>query len=239
MEQGGECQTSRPYVRKSRGEIPAISVIIPTRDRPEASGQTLTALRRQTLASFVYEIIVVDDGSTPSVRLHTWEGDPACSVIRLEGRERSAARNAGARAARSECLSFVDDDISVVPDFLEAHLSAQREWSDALVIGSVCLPKEALARPFGRFRQALEVEGIPHERGLTDTRNFCTAQNMSMRRERFLSLGGFDEDLVSAEDQDLALRHCEREGVIVFVPEAAAVHRDEALDIRSYSRRSE
>jgi hypothetical protein len=134
---------------------------------------------------------------------------------------------------------FVDDDMSVATNFLQTHLSAQNEWPDAIVVGSIRLPAAVLELPFGRFRQALELQGVPQNSGTGCARNFCTAANMSMSRERFLDLGGFDESLVTAEDQDLALRHSERGGLIAFVPQAAAVHRDEALDVRRYCRRSE
>jgi glycosyltransferase involved in cell wall biosynthesis len=201
--------------------------------------ETIRGLRDQTLGVSDFEIIVVDDGSTPAIVLESSEGNLHCILIRLEGRERSAARNVGARAARGRIVVFVDDDISVATNFLEAHLFAQREWPDAIVVGSIRLPMVVLEQPFGRFRQALELQGVPQSRGTGCARNFCTAANMSISRRRFLDLGGFDESLVTAEDQDLALRHSERGGLIAFAPEAAAVHRDEALDVRRYCRRSE
>jgi len=218
---------------------PLISVVVPTRDRVGPLHDTIRALRDQTLGVSDYEIIVVDDGSTPPIVLECSDSEPRCILIRLEGRERSATRNVGARAAWGGIVVFVDDDISVATDFLEAHLFAQNEWPDAIVVGSIRLPVAVLERPFGRFRQALELQGVPQSRGTGCARNFCTAANMSMSRKRFLDLGGFDESLVTAEDQDLALRHSERGGLIAFVPEAAAVHRDEAVDVRRYCRRSE
>jgi hypothetical protein len=60
-----------------------------------------------------------------------------------------------------------------------------------------------------------------------------------MPRQAFLQLGGFDETMVSAEDQDLALRHSGRGGAIAFAPEIEAVHRDVCCDIRSYCQRME
>ena len=221
----------------SRG--PLISVVIPTRDRLERLGETLRSLREQTLAATDYEMFVVDDGSSPAISLECSESGPRCILIRLEGRERSAARNVGARAARGAFVVFVDDDMLVATDFLEMHLSAQNEWPDAMAVGSIRLPGAVLEQPFGRFRLALEMQGVPQSRGTRCARNFCTAANMSMSRKRFLELGGFDEALVTAEDQDLALRHCQGGGLIAFLPEAAAVHRDEALDVRRYCRRSE
>lgn len=93
--------------------------------------------------------------------------------------------------------------------------------------------------PFGRFRQNLE-DGIVHRvRSGSVPDNFCTAQNMSLTRRDWRRLGGFDSELDSAEDQDLALRHVSSGGRIVFVPEAVALHRDSVANIRLYVRRTE
>jgi GT2 family glycosyltransferase len=62
---------------------------------------------------------------------------------------------------------------------------------------------------------------------------------MSISRHLFLDIGGFDPDIVSGEDQDFALRHTALGREIVFWPQATAVHRDDALDIRTYCRRVE
>jgi GT2 family glycosyltransferase len=228
---GGSAVRRRTSVDGTR----RISVIIPTRNRPRHLVETLAMLRVQKLEEEAYEVIVVDDGSKPPV------GASAAGVhlVRLEGRERSAARNAGAAVASGEVLVFLDDDIVVGPGFLEAHLSAHREWPGALAVGRIDLPEGALARPFARFRQALERQALPPARGIAHARNFCTAGNMSIARRQFLELEGFDEMLVSAEDQDLALRHSEAGGAIVFLPEAVGIHRDEAMDVRSYCRRAE
>ena len=216
-----------------------LSVIIPTHNRANELADTLACLKRQSLAAAEYEIIVVDDGSSPPVRLPESKESPSCSLVRLEGVERSAARNAGAAAAKGRYMVFVDDDISVSTDFLEVHLRAHAEWPDALVVGQVRLPDNFLVTPFGSFRQKLEQCGIPQTRGLKTRRNLCTAANMSVPRVLFHRLGGFDCLLTSSEDQDFALRHTAREGKIAFIPEAEAIHNDNALDIGSYCCRAE
>ena len=233
---------SLPTPKEARGSrmgTPLVSVVIASRGRPEALAETLRGLRGQAVPASDFEIIVVDDGSVPPLCLQDLEGGVRLCVLRLDGRERSAARNAGARAAVGGILVFVDDDITVGPEFLDAHLLSQRDWPGVLAVGSISLPDETLGRPFVHFRRRLERLGIPRRRGRTDARNFCTAANMSIARDRFLELGGFDEELVSAEDQDFALRHSDRGGVIVFLPEAAVIHRDAALDITRYCRRAE
>ena len=216
-----------------------ISVVVPTRNRLEKLNQTLSSLAKQTLDPARYEVLVVDDGSEPPIQLPTRGPTERFRVLRIMHGERSAARNHGATVATGEFLAFVDDDMILAPVFLEAHRAAQRQWPGALAVGAVSLPEEVVGTPFGRFRADLETRGVPHQRGVVIQPNFCTATNMSLSKEGFLALGGFDPDLVSAEDQDLALRHSARGGAIVFIPEAVAIHNDHSLDIRSYCRRAE
>jgi hypothetical protein len=219
--------------------VAELSVVIPTHNRPDVLPLALAKLRHQTLASSDYEIIVVDDGSSPPAALPEEPGPPRMILTRLEGVERSLARNTGAAEARGELLVFLDDDLEVEPDFLEAHLNAHREWPGAIATGRVVLPEIGTTTPFGRFRKALEDEPIPKKRGLVEVPNFCAAGNMSIARSTFVELGGFDPAMSSGEDQDLALRHSARGGRLAYLPEAAALHRDRALDLRGYCRRHE
>jgi GT2 family glycosyltransferase len=216
---------------------PAVSVVIPTHNRPGALGETLRGLVNQSLPVAEYEILVVDDGSDPPVELPAGFEGPA-RILRLEGVERSRARNAGAAVTRGELLVFLDDDISVEADFLASHLAAAEEWPGALVVGPIRLPQEVLSTPFGQFRAQLEAIGNL-ERGPCRSENLCTAANCSISRARFDQLGGFDPGLISSEDQDLALRHTASSGIIVFLPEAVAVHRDHVTEFHGYLRRTE
>jgi glycosyltransferase involved in cell wall biosynthesis len=225
--------------RETGNHLMKATVIIPTHNRPDKLAATIAYLRRQDLASDYYEVVVVDDGSTPPVTLCESTAGPRCTLVRLEGLERSVARNRGAAIAKGEVLIFVDDDTIVEPDFIQTHLAAHAEYPEALVVGANRLPDEALITPFGRFRQNLEQQSLPRGRGPTDIPNFCTAQNMSVNRGVFRKLGGFEPSLISAEDQDLALRHTSRGGRIVFLPAAATIHDDTALDVRGYCKRTE
>ena len=232
---------SRPVSTTTRGPSVdlLLTVVIPTRNRREQLQRTLRCLEEQTLDPTTCEVLIVDDGSDPPVVCEDRTGRRAARVLRLSHGERSVARNHGAREARGRILLFVDDDILASRNLLEVHATAHVEWPGAMAIGATRLPDELLATPFGRFRNALEASALPRARGPVARPSFATAQNMSMSRERFLALDGFDAGFVSSEDQDLALRHSADGGTIVYLPEAVTIHDDSAKDIRAYCRRSE
>src|SRR6266498_3763264 len=96
---------------------PGISVVIPTYDRCEALARTLGALARQTLPAKDFEVVVVVDGSRDDTRavLEMLETPFALRWLWQENLGRSAARNAGIRAARADVVVFVDDDVEPAP----------------------------------------------------------------------------------------------------------------------------
>lgn len=217
-----------------------VSVVIPTHNRLEKLRETVEKLRSQNFPKEDYEIIVVDDGSNPPVKFEEdFTISPSVEIVRLEGEERSVARNKGAKNAQGDLIIFIDDDIFTQPDFIEKHWQAHQEFSDLLAIGEILLPEDSQNTPFGRFRQKLEKDGIPRKRGLIAEKNFCAAGNASIKRDLFLKLGGFDTKISSSEDQDFALRHTTQGGQIAFLPEASVIHQDSALDIRTYCKRNE
>lgn len=215
---------------------PAVSVIIATRDRHHAVARLLTCLDSQ-IADVPFEIIIVDDGSAdPFVA-------PPLSkpirVLRTNGVERSGARNFGSTHAKGSQLLFVDDDVTFAPDFVALHRRALERWPDALLVGRIRLPETMLSTPFGRFRQQLEDSGVPAATGIVLSRTFCTAANLSIAARHFQVRGGFDPQIISGEDQDLALRHTMEGFAIAYVAEAVAIHHDSAADFRSFCRRVE
>jgi GT2 family glycosyltransferase len=213
-----------------------ISIIIATRNRNEKLRETLRRLASQEPGTPPYDVIVVDDGSEPPIRLDPPPGQNI-SLLRQERGERSAARNAGASSARGKLLIFIDDDIWVSPDFVRRHCDAHRAGARQYVVGAVRLPKGSLRTPFGRFRQKLEDDGLPAVEAVPP--NFCTAQNLSVHRSIFARLGGFEPTMSSAEDQDLALRAAASGVRAVYAPDIAVVHNDSAMEFDAYCRRME
>jgi len=143
----------------------------------------------------------VEDGSSPAIGFGCSESKPRCILIRLEGCERLAARNVGARTARGAVVVLVDDDMSVATDCLESHLAAQREWPDALGRGiDLCVGGGARATLRALPAGALDARSTA-EQGESVREELLHGCQHGNAPETIPGTRGFDEALVTAEDQ--------------------------------------
>lgn len=113
------------------------SVVIPTYNRRLILEKCLRALTRQKLRQdgtiSDYEVVVVDDGSSDG----TWEwlGEKLAEFPKLRRFQQehggpAAARNLGVLQAKGDTIIFIDSDLVVTEDFIQAHgdgLAAGRE----------------------------------------------------------------------------------------------------------------
>ncbi|MEU5912120.1 glycosyltransferase family 2 protein [Micromonospora sp. NPDC047527] len=104
---------------------PTVSVVVPTRDRPELLRAALAAILAQEYAGGI-EAVVVFDQSTPDESLTGLTGpDRTVRVIRNERTPGLAgARNSGTLAAEGELVAFCDDDDEWLPGKLAAQVDA-------------------------------------------------------------------------------------------------------------------
>jgi GT2 family glycosyltransferase len=99
------------------------SVVIRTKDEARRLRLTLTSLSAQTVPA---RVVVVNDGSSDDTRDVLREAEQWVELVQVEhasARGRSAASNAGARAARGEVLIFLDGDTLAGPELVERHLA--------------------------------------------------------------------------------------------------------------------
>jgi glycosyltransferase involved in cell wall biosynthesis len=108
-----------------------MSVIVPVWNGEARIGQCIEALKNQTLRADLFEIIVIDNGSTDStVSVVARHSD----VILLQEPQPGsyAARNAGLTRARGEYVAFTDSDCTPQKDWLELmSVSSPDEWRSA------------------------------------------------------------------------------------------------------------
>lgn len=114
----------------------AVSVIIPSHNRPELLQEALSSVLDQTIPPA--EIIVVDDASDPPVRLSASHGGIALRLLRIDQcKGGAAAKSLGAAAAQGDLIAFLDDDDLWAPTYLEhaTRLLAQHGDIDVLFMG--------------------------------------------------------------------------------------------------------
>ncbi|MFS0884861.1 HAD-IIIA family hydrolase [Aeromicrobium sp. 179-A 4D2 NHS] len=168
------------------------TVVVPTIGRPSL-GRLLASL--EAAEGTTPAIIVVDDrpGGEPLELAR-----PGVVVLRSGGRGPAAARNRGWRAATTEWVSFLDDDVVVEPDWLR-HL--EEDLADAgpdvvAVQGRLRVPRPS--RPLTDAERST---------ASLETARWITA-DLTVRRAALREVGGLDERFRRAyrEDADLGLR---------------------------------
>lgn len=95
----------------------AVSVVVPTYNRPVILGETLAAVLAQTHPPA--EVVVVDDGSpTDAAEQLVTKLGPPVKYLKVHNGGPSAARNAGVAASTAEWVALCDDDDLWTPDYL-------------------------------------------------------------------------------------------------------------------------
>jgi glycosyltransferase involved in cell wall biosynthesis len=102
-------------------DLPLISVIIPTHNRPHLLPVAVQSVLAQTYAHL--EVIIIDDASQPAVVLATLPQDARLRLIRQEfAHGAAAARNLGMQTAHGDFFAFLDDDDYYFPHKLQVQL---------------------------------------------------------------------------------------------------------------------
>lgn len=211
---------------------PAVTVVVPTHQRRETLRRTLESLRVQSADPSSYEVVVAtdacDDGSAEMI-----DALPSPYALRRvdpSGRGRASACNAAIAAARGEVLIVLDDDMGVVPEFVERHRAHHPPGSRRCVLGSVPVEIEAGASRAARYVKEkfdLHLARLGEDpEHLNRTRSFYTG-NASLRTEVMRDVGGFDESfgIYGNEDVELALRLRAAGVELGYDPEALAHQR--------------
>lgn len=210
-----------------RADSHYLTVVIPAYRDAERALEAAAAMAVQKMPDGVLlEVLIIDDGSDDgstsqlsAMRL------PSTRVIFLPTNcGRSVARNEGARCAKGEFIVFMDCDcLPSDQNFLAEHHAAFSEISVVACTGNV---KGIDSGFWSRYQERASNRRKKQHAGGESFSG--SSQNLSVRRELFDSIGGFDIGYTSYgfEDRDLLLRLAEL-GTVTWSDKATVLHRDQ------------
>lgn len=177
----------------------SISVIVPVHNGGSSFRHCLSRLAEAVPRPT--EIIVVADGDTDNSWLVAKEF--SAKVLRIPTRGGPAqARNLGARAAQSDILFFVDADVAICPDATrQVAIALSSEPDLAALIGSYDDAPSATSF-LSQYRNLLH--HYVHQTAREEASTFWGACG-AIRRDVFLSMGGFDESYRQPSIEDIEL----------------------------------
>lgn len=199
---------------------PTVDVIVATNRLSPFLDEAVRSVAAQTWPH--WRLLVVDDGSPePAALDRAVAGVERARVLHREHAGVSAARNAGLAATTGDLVAFLDDDDVWEPTRLAAQVAALRHRPEA--VGAFCAGTyvDEDGRPRGTGWTA--APAAP-ERFLDGSLPAPRIVTLLVTRTVCRAVGGFDESLWLAEDNDFVLRVLQ-EGPLACVPEALVRYR--------------
>lgn len=221
-----------------------LSVIIPTKNRASSLERTLKSIVSQTLDNSVFEVIVVDNGSTDTTKELSNQYSSAFKNFKYVYEEKAGlhyGRHAGMRAASGDILTYADDDIEAFPTWLEAILDSFKDPKVNLVGGKNIPLFEAnppqwllemwnFRHPEGKYLGYLSILDFGDEARFIEP-YFIWGCNFSVRKETLITAKGFHPDgmpgdklILRGDGESYISKFIEESGKKACYNPAASVH---------------
>jgi GT2 family glycosyltransferase len=199
-----------------------VSIIICTKDRPDALARALASIRHSGDLGRSSEIVVVEEADTPRDIM-------GVRYVHLprEGRGFGHARNVGVREAHGNLLLFTDDDCEAEQGWAEAL--RQPFLADPHIVG---VAGAVLVKDCGLMGYAENILGFPggglrylHDaKGQVVPTRYLSTCNCAYRRKTVLEAGGFLEDARLGGEDFLLAERVTALGSCVYTPMAVVYH---------------
>ena len=199
----------------------SVSIVIPVLNGAAVIRDLLTALVNQRGCPHGFEIIVADNGSVD----RTQEIVRQFEVILLEESRRGPgpARNRGLYHASGEVIAHLDADTIPTRRWLAEILVPFNDPGVMLVAGkSLVFQPETPAQRFMAGYGLYDAKAVSQREKFP----FASSLNLAVRRQAALEVGGWAQDMPTAEDMDFCHRILKAfPSEIVYQPNAVLFHQ--------------
>lgn len=222
---------------------PAVSVVIPSRDRADLLATCLDGLARTTAGGDL-DVIVVDNGSVEPETAALYAArrrDGAIRVVEVpEPFNFARLCNLGVAVCRNELVLLLNNDVEPIdPDWLQAMVAEMQDPSVGAVgarllypdrrvqHGGVVLGVHPLAQHAHRFA-GLDADEDGGRLGLRHEASAVTAACLLTRRSLWEAVGGMDEGrlAVAYNDVDYCLALRALGARVIWTPGATLIHAE-------------
>ena len=196
--------------------MPLVSVVITTKNEEKNIANCLKSILQQSYSSDKIEIIVVDNNSTDKTKeiARKYTG----KVYNL-GPERSTQRNFGAKQAKGEYYLYLDADMTLSPNVISECVD---KFENSNLV-ALYIPEIVTGNTFWSKVRRFE-------------RSFYNATVIDavriFRLKGFITVGGFSENMIAAEDWDLTKRLRKLGGFDII--KSLLYHNESELQLASY-----
>jgi glycosyltransferase involved in cell wall biosynthesis len=188
--------------------IPVVSVVMSVFNGEHFLQEAIESILRQSFRDF--EFIIINDGSTDesgSILDYYRRCDPRLRVYHQENKGLIESLNRGCGLANGKYIARMDADDIAMDDRLMCQVDRMEKHRDLGLLGGAVEWIDTTGKSLGIHRHPCESRII--KTALADGSPFAHP-TVLIRREVFLSVGGYRPVVVDAEDYDLWLRIADR-----------------------------
>jgi glycosyltransferase involved in cell wall biosynthesis len=186
------------------------SIIIPTYNSSAYIQEAISSALKQD--GQLFEVIVIDDGSTDNTVEVLEKNASLIRIIRQENKGAASARNTGIASSKGEYLVFLDSDDLLLPGMLQSHIDFLEEHPEISLIYSdgyrffINQQGEEIDELMTRTGEIIPISSTDRPGDLIICRNLFPMDVVTVRKDVVVAEGCFDESLSSFEDWDLWFR---------------------------------
>lgn len=216
--------------------LPKFSVVIPNFNNAATLERAIRSVLSQSYSA--HEIIVIDDGSTDNSKAVAEKFGDSIIYVYQNNSGVSRARNSGVEIATGDWITFLDADDIYFPDRLRLHAewivddadldflladqearSPQNEFLYSFMSTSR-FGKSLLSKHYAEERIALQ----KHDFRDLISDGFGEIRTLSLKKEKFLELGGFPVQHKIGEDLHFFIRLYASSNKCGVVPKVLAIY---------------
>jgi O-antigen biosynthesis protein len=223
---------------------PLVSIVIPTKDHPQALNQCLNSIFSKTSYN-PFEVIIVDNGSVEDETLNlltSWKNKEhgRLKVIRLDiPFNYSRLINEGVRQAAGALVVLLNDDAEVISEGWLEEMAGQAQRQSIGAVGAFLFYPDRTLQHAGLILGIVGPANHVHRFAREDSPGYfgrllivanyaaVTGACLMVKKQLFIEAGGLDEDLaVAYNDVDFCLRLLKMGYRNVVLPQVRLFHHE-------------